>query len=670
MIRTLGRWAVHRGNRAFTWLWWSQTISLFGSQVSLIAIPLLAAVSLGADAFQMGLLAAIETVPYLAFSIPAGLLADRVDRRSLLITSNLIRAALLLAIPAAAVFNVLSLPVLYVIAFGVGCASVVFDVAYQSYVPDVLKREELLAGNQRIELSESAARTIGPGVGGALVAAVGGAGAVVADAISYLVASLVLLGASRRRSTSESHPGSGAKSRNELADPKTEMPVLGADLDSFVEYATALEERVARLESQLSRPRRAPDGGAWAGLAIVMRDRALRDMAASTATFNLASSAILAVFLLFAATEVGMDAASIGLLYGAGNVGFVLGALAVGAVTARLGVGPTLVISGILGAVATVLLPFATGVMAVGFLFTGRFVGAFAIPLFNVNARALRQSRAPRDAQGRVNAVFRLIDWGTLPIGALLGGWVGVTYGVRATLILGGVLGVASAAWLVWSPLRAVRRLEEDGSARPAVTTARERGRWWLRPTFAGATGAMGWPLTITGRMPTIRWPWLAIAGVAVQVAILPPVGLDVGGAAPIIYTAATGAVLVCVLRNVRIPGLAILAAGGASNFVALVANGGYMPVSPEAARAVGHAVTSGYSNVVERADAVLLPLTDIIAVPPPLPLANVYSIGDFAILVGLVVAIVSAVHRQTRTDRLDPPRANASTRLTSTSGP
>jgi MFS family permease len=665
------------GNRAFSWLWFSQSVSMFGSEVTFIAIPLLAALSLGADPFQMGLLAAVETVPYLALSIPAGVLVDRVDRRGLLIASNLARAAFLLAIPASAVLGFLSLPLLYAVAFAVGAVSVVFDVAYESYVPDLLEPRELLKGNQRIELSESAARTLGPGLGGALVVAMGGAMAVFIDAASYLVASFALLGARRPKAAvpAEGLDAVGESVSGETTTP-VPMPAAGASLDSIVDYAAALEARIAALERRDAVSQAAPakaNAGAWAGLSLVLRDRPLRDMAASTATFNLASSAILAVFILFAVTEVGMDAAAIGILMGAGNVGFVVGALAVGAVTARFGVGRTLVLAGVLGAAATVLLPFAAGAAAVAFLFAGRFVGAFAIPLFNVNARALRQSRVSRDSMGRVNAVFRLIDWGTLPIGALLGGWVGTVYSLQATLVLGGVFGVASAAWLIRSPLRHVKRLEAEPAedAASVVTVSSPDDDPSPRPVMVGGAGAVGWPLTVTGRLPTIRWPWLAIGGLGLQLALfLPPVSARLGTATPWLYVASGAAVLACVLRNVRIPGLAVIAAGGASNLVAIVANGGYMPVSPEGARSVGHALTSGYTNTIALADPVLKPLTDIIVVPPPLPLANVYSVGDLLIVIGLAIALASAVYRQTRADGSGPGGSNWSTRHLGTTAP
>lgn len=650
------RWFVHHGNPAFTWLWWSQTVSLFGSQVTLVAIPLLAALSLGADAFQMGLLAAVETVPYLAFSLPAGVLADRVDRRGLLIFSSLARAALLMGVPVAAILGFLSLPFLFGIAFGIGCLSVVFDVAYQSYVPDLLPSDDLLAGNQRIEISESAARTVGPGLGGALVATVGGAAAIIVDAASYLLATIGLLLA--RRPSTAGQPARGEKPAEagaEAASPGT--------LDTVWDYVALLERRIGELERRLSaRDEAKRRNSPWAGLGLVLRDGVLRDMAASTAIFNLASSAIMAVFILYAARDIGMSETGIGLLIGAGNVGFVVGALAVGAASARFGVGPTLVLSALLGAIATVLLPFAVGPAAVAFLFAGRFVGALGIPLFNVNARALRQSRAPREALGRVNAVFRLIDWGTLPVGSLLGGWIGFTYGLRVTLGMAAVLGVVSALWLVWSPVRRVIGLSDAPAA--AERTAVPPQTWPAQPRPVGALSRIGFRLArslsgIGGLR--IRWVGLAFMGLLMQLALAVPLVRGAAGeAAPTIYVVSSVAVLACVVRNLRIPGLAVVALGGAANLLAILANGGRMPVSPEAARAAGHLPADGYTNTLEMTNPVLQPLTDILVVPAGLPLANVYSVGDVLIALGMLITIGWAIRRAAMVPEVNYERVRA----------
>jgi MFS family permease len=358
-----------------------------------------------------------------------------------------------------------------------------------------------------------------------------------------------------------------------------------------------------------------------------------------------------------------MDASSIGILYGAGNIGFVIGAVAVGAVTARIGVGPALIVSGVGGAVATAILPFATGGLAVPVLFLGRFVGAVTIPVFNVNARALRQTRAPRAALGRVNSVFRLIDWGTLPIGALLGGWIGTVYGLHNTLVMAAVLGAASAAWLVVSPLWRVRHLDapaesETDSLEPSSASwaAWHLGAGGLRHVARSAWSAAVWPTAVLRRLPSVRWAWLAIFGAVTQLAIsVPAINTQMGAAPPFLYVLSVAAVLVCVLGNLRIPGLAIAALGGLLNIAAIIANGGYMPIDPAAARAVGHVPPTGYSHTVEATALYLQPLTDIIIVPPPLPFSNVYSIGDLLIVVGLAVTLATAAHGW---NRVQPLRA------------
>lgn len=672
------RWLVYRGNRAFTWVWWSQTISLFGSQVTLVAVPLLAAIGLQATPFQMGLLAAAEMVPYIIFSIPAGVLADRLSRRGLLIVCNLGRATLLLAIPASAAYGLLSLPSLFAIALGIGTLSVLFDVAYQSYVPELLAPSELLDGNQRLELSESAARTAGPGIGGALVASVGSAAAVIVDAFSFLVASIALLAARPARASAAASQLAGEKGADiaRQANADDALPTAAETLESASRFASSLDEkgidawdyisslekRIADLERRLAsakseaersgergteRKKTSHDGGAWTGFAIVLRDSDLRAMAGSTAVFNLASAAIMAVFILFAARDLAMDPASIGVLIGAGNVGFILGALAVGSVTNRLGVGGTLIASAVLGAVATLVFPLAVGPYAAAVLLAGRFIGAFAIPFFNVNARALRQSRAPHEALGRVNAVFRLIDWGTLPIGALAGGWIGTVYGLRATLGFAAVLGVVSALWLALSSIRRVRTLE--GGAVDVSMTPEPVRREWGRPAVAlghGLALTIGRPLVAVGGLE-LKWSWLAVSAVLLQVILFVPPGRPLGPATPILYVLSCLAVLACVLRNARIPGLLVVALGGLSNLAAITANGGLMPVSPEAARVAGHLSETGHAvNTMEMSNPALAPLTDVLAVPPPLPFANVYSVGDVLIVLGLLLTVVWAIRR------------------------
>ena len=155
---------------------------------------------------------------------------------------------------------------------------------------------------------------------------------------------------------------------------------------------------------------------------------------------------LLAVVVLFGTTEIGLDAAGFGLVYGVGNVGFILGALGVGVLTERVGIGRAFAWSTYLGAVAMILIAIAGGAAGALLLLAGRFVGAVAAPLFNVNALSLRQARVSDEIMGRVNATFLFIDWGPLPIGSLLGGVLAGAFGPRAALIAAAGCGVAGAA--------------------------------------------------------------------------------------------------------------------------------------------------------------------------------------------------------------------------------
>jgi MFS family permease len=169
---------------------------------------------------------------------------------------------------------------------------------------------------------------------------------------------------------------------------------------------------------------------------------------------------IIAVIVLFATREVGLDAAQFGLVYGLGNVGFVLGAVLVGVLTRRFGVGRTFVWSSFVSAGAMILVAVAGGGVGAVFLLAGRFVGAAATPIYNVDSLSLRQARVSQAIMGRVNGTFQFLEWGALPVGSLVGGLLGAGLGPRAALVAAAVCGVASAIWIATSPARHLTSLE------------------------------------------------------------------------------------------------------------------------------------------------------------------------------------------------------------------
>jgi MFS family permease len=407
--------------RAFRALWLGQTVSALGTQVSLVALPLVAVLVLHVSPLELGVLAALETLPYLVLALPAGVFIDRADRRWTMIACDLGRAVVLLGTALAIATGIVSIGLLCVVALVVGSLSVFFSVAYSTYVPSILEADQLVAGNQRLELSDSAAQVVGPSLGGTVLQVAGGAATAGLDGVSYLVSAIAVAAA---------------------RPPRDARPVRRP-------------ERIAMF------------AGIGEGLRRVANDRVLRDLAGSTGLFNLGSGMLLAVVVLFATTEVGLDAAGFGLVYGLGNVGFILGALAVGALTERVGIGRAFAWSTYLGAIAMLLIAIAGGAAGALLLLAGRFVGAVAAPLFNVNALSLRQYRVSNEIMGRVNATFLFIDWGPLPIGSLLGGVLAGAFGPRAALIAAAGCGVAGALWVRLSPASRLTTLTEP-TAGPA----------------------------------------------------------------------------------------------------------------------------------------------------------------------------------------------------------
>lgn len=416
--------------RAFEALWFGQTVSAIGTQVSMVALPLIAVLVLHVSALELGILAALETVPYLVLSLPAGVVVDRADRRLTMIVCDLGRAAILLAATGAMVAGVLTFQILCVVALIVGSLSVFFSVAYSTYVATILDDDQLVAGNQRLELSDSAAQVIGPSVGGTLLQLAGGAMATAVDGLSYLVSAVAIW---------RSRPSHLVERTPEATD--------------------------AAKVGMLS--------GIGEGLRRVAGDRVLRDLAGSTGMFNLGTGMLLAVVVLFATGDLGLDAAGFGLVYGVGNLGFIVGAITVGALTRRAGIGRAFAWSTYVGAFAMVLIALAGGVLGVVLLLVGRFVGAVAAPWFNVNALSLRQARVGDAIMGRVNATFLFIDWGPLPLGSLLGGALAGAFGPRAALAAAAACGVIGALWIRLSP---ASRLIDLGAAASVPVTASSTG--------------------------------------------------------------------------------------------------------------------------------------------------------------------------------------------------
>jgi MFS family permease len=408
----------------FLKLWSAETVSQFGTQISQLALPLAAIDVLHASAFQVAALTTVEFLPFLLVSLPAGVWVDRLRRRPLLVLGDLARAALLASVPIAYAFDALTIWQLYAVGFFVGIATVFFDVAYQSYLPSLVERQQLVEGNAKLEISRSAAQTGGPGFAGLLIDLLKAPYAVAVDAVSFLGSAFFIFAI-----------------RKPEASPQTE-----------------------------GTPRRRMRDDLREGLAYVLRHPYLKNIAACTALFNFFGMLGFAVLLVFARRELHLSPAAIGLAFTLGNLGPLLGAFSAGRVSGRFGVGPTIIASSIVGGPMFLLVPFAPhGNAAIAFLAAASIVGGFAGVVYNVAQVSLRQAITPARIQGRMNSVMRFIVWGAIPLGSLAGGGLATAIGVKEALIAGGIGTSLAFLPVLFSPVRAVREIPEPIDEEPLL---------------------------------------------------------------------------------------------------------------------------------------------------------------------------------------------------------
>jgi MFS family permease len=398
----------------FLRLWSAETISQVGSQVSNLALPLVAILILHASAFEVALLATLVFLPWLLFSLPAGVWVDRLRRRPILVAADLGRAALLASIPIAYALDGLTLWQLYAVTFAVGTLTVFFDVAYQSYLPSLVSREQLVEGNSKLEVSRSAAQIAGPGLAGTLVDLATAPAAILVDALSFLASALFLF---RIRRPEERVVRDGER-------PRGMLPELGE------------------------------------GLRFVFRNPLLRAMAASTAMFNFFNSVMGAVVIVYFVRRLDLSPAVIGFVLTAGNVGFLAGALLTSRVSRWLGVGPAIVL-GSAGGIAIVLIPFAPENDPIPFLLAAEVGATFGVAIYNILAVSLRQGLAPARIQGRMNAVMRFLVWGVIPLGTLSGGGLASWFDLKTAVWVGAVGNAFAFVPLLLSPLRSRRAAPE-----------------------------------------------------------------------------------------------------------------------------------------------------------------------------------------------------------------
>ncbi|MGH2418572.1 MAG: MFS transporter [Candidatus Limnocylindria bacterium] len=402
----------------FMKLWSAQTVSQFGDEVTQLAIPFVAVLTLDVSPFELGLLGVFQFLPFILLTIPAGVWVDRLRRRPILIGADIGRAILLTSIPVAFLAGWLTIWQLYVVAFAIGCLEVFFDVAYQSYLPSVVNRDRLVEGNAKLELSASASQIVGPGIAGLLVELVRAPLAIFFDVVSYLGSVLILLFIRRPETPPEPHdPATG---------PRPSMRQEAAE-----------------------------------GLRYVLGHKYLRYIAACTGTLNLFGNIGTAILLLYAVDELGLTAGTIGLIFTLANIGVLAGALTAERWGRWIGVGRTIVVSAFLSSFPLVAVAIAPREAPVPWIIGGFMLGQSMAVIYNVNQVSFRQAITPERMQGRMNATMRFIVWGTIPIGALAGGILGGTIGLQATIWVGAIGSFLGFLPVLLSSVRTLERIPE-----------------------------------------------------------------------------------------------------------------------------------------------------------------------------------------------------------------
>lgn len=410
-----------RIQRDFAKLWAGQTISEIGSRITREGLPLTALLTLNASAGQMGVLSAISSASVLVFGLGAGVAVDRWKKRPVMIATDLGRAALLALVPLAAYHHALSLSVLIAVAVAAGALTVLFDVAYQSYLPALVVPEELLESNKRLSLSASVAEMAGPALTGALVQAITAPLAILVDALSFLVSAFSVY---------------AIRKPEALPERKRDVPLLSEALDGF---------------------------------RFIWTHPALRALLLRSATAFLSMGFIFPLYLLNAIRVIHMSTSALGLAIALGGAGSVIGAYFAPRFSMRHGMGPMFFGTAILIGCAQLLIPLSSEFPRIGLvcLCVQQLGGDMAWTVYIVNETALRQLLAPGQVMGRVNAAMQLASRGVLPFGAVCGGFIAERIGIPQTLLIGAGGVLLSSLWLVsLRNSREIRALESEKGTR------------------------------------------------------------------------------------------------------------------------------------------------------------------------------------------------------------
>lgn len=404
----------------FRLLWASDTISQFGTFVGQTVLPLVAVTVLAATPFEMGLLTAAETAAFLLIGLPAGVWVDRMRRRTLMVRADIARAVLMLSIPVAWWADVLTLPHMIVVGLLVGVCTVFFDVSYQSYLPTLVNRDQLLDGNAKLQASQQVALVSGPAAGGGLATLIGAANATAAVGVGFVASWLFLL-------------------RIKKVEPQPERK---AD---------------RRLRDEV-----------WEGLKFVFHNKMLRAIALTGTTAGFFFQMETAAMVLFLAKDLHLNAAQVGLVLAVGGFSGALGAVTSNWWYRKIGNARAMWVSLLAIAPFELLIPLAQPGWMVWLIVIGMLGVGYGVTVHNIAQVSFRQSICPDRLLGRMNASMRFMIWGAFPPGSLAGGVLGELITVRGTLWVAAAGLSLSWLWLIFSPIRTTVRTPSPTTVDPA----------------------------------------------------------------------------------------------------------------------------------------------------------------------------------------------------------
>ncbi len=395
----------------FVKFWVGDTVTQFTGQVTTLVLPTIAILTLDASSFQLGILNALGFIAFPTLGLFAGVLLDRMRRKPVMILMNVVRLVTLASVPVVFFLGELTLYQLYAVAFVLGTCMLFFDVGYQSYLPSLVEKEDVVEGNQKLQASASAAQVFGPSVASALMGLVGAALSAVADVIGFFVSAIALTFIRKPELSPKRHP-----------------------IEKQSHFFTEMKE----------------------GIKVVTCNKLLWTQAGCTAMTNLGTNIFGVAVLLYAYRVLGISESIIGIAFSIGAVGFVLGVLVSGRVSRKLGFGRAIALACVanFGLLIALLAGFGYAVVLIGLAY---FVSEVGLPIYNINMVSLRQVITPNRLQGRMNATMRTIVWGTIPLGSFLGGVFSAVFGLVPTLLIGAVVAGCAVLWVILGPIARLR---------------------------------------------------------------------------------------------------------------------------------------------------------------------------------------------------------------------